>query len=137
VTGTTPGGDSGSYVVESTGGLRDITGKVNGDGTITVYAITSTVSTNADQGADPNKLVKITDTLSDTTAAQASSESFTTLQTAVYGQVFRGVSFAPQASPATDTPAMPVWALGLLAALLVLMATRFLSKGSLRLIVKN
>jgi uncharacterized protein YegP (UPF0339 family) len=126
VTGTTPGGDSGSYVVESTGGLRDITGVVNGDGTVTIYGITSTVSTNADQGADPNKVVKITDKLSYTAAAQASGESFTTLQTAVYGQVFRGVSLTPSVS--TDTPTMPVWGLLLLAVLLVGVAIRFLPR---------
>jgi phosphodiesterase/alkaline phosphatase D-like protein len=79
----------------ATAGLRNLTGKVNGDGTVTLYAITSTVSTNTDQGADPNRLVAITDTLSDTTAAQASGESFTTLKTARYGEVLRGVSFTP------------------------------------------
>jgi len=34
---------------------------VNGDGTATIYAITSTISGSGDQGADPNKLVLITD----------------------------------------------------------------------------
>ena len=38
-------------------GLRNITGVVNKDGTATIYAITSTVSGNGDQGADPNQLV--------------------------------------------------------------------------------
>jgi hypothetical protein len=42
-------------------GLRQITGKVNGNGTVTVYAVTSTVSGSGDQGADPNQLVVITD----------------------------------------------------------------------------
>src|SRR5262249_10566604 len=41
----------------ATDGLRNLTGVVNGDGTATRYAITSTVSGNGDQGADPNKLV--------------------------------------------------------------------------------
>ena len=40
-----------------TDGLRNITGQVNGDGTATIWGITSTVSGNGDQGADPNKLV--------------------------------------------------------------------------------
>jgi phosphodiesterase/alkaline phosphatase D-like protein len=79
----------------ATDGLRNLTGKVNGDGTVTLYAITSTVSASGDQGADPNKLVAITDNLSLTTAAQAAGESFTTLKTARYGEILRGVSFTP------------------------------------------
>ena len=47
----------------ATDGLRNITGRVNRDGTVTIYAITSTVSGSGDQGADPNKLVAITDNL--------------------------------------------------------------------------
>lgn len=78
-----------------TDGLRNITGRVNGDGTVTVWGVTSTVSANGDQGADPNKLVAITDTLADTTASQAASEQFVTLRTAVAGEVLRGVSFTP------------------------------------------
>ena len=45
----------------ATDGLRNITGRVNDNGTVTIWGITSTVSGNGDQGADPNKLVKITD----------------------------------------------------------------------------
>ena len=98
VSGTTVGGDSGSYTTE-TDGLRNITGKVNADGTITIYAITSTVSDSGDQGADPNELVAINDVLADTTLP--TSEDFTTLDTAVYGQVLRGVAFAPVPEPAS------------------------------------
>ena len=76
----------------STDGVRNITGRVNRDGTVTIYGITSTVSGSGDQGADPNKLVAITDTL---TATSAGSEAFTTLRTAKFGEVLRGVSFAP------------------------------------------
>jgi hypothetical protein len=76
-----------------TDGLRNITGRVNGDGTATIWGITSTVSGNGDQGADPNKLVVITDRLAATTLPAA--ESFTTLRTAGYGEVLRGVSFTP------------------------------------------
>jgi hypothetical protein len=43
-------------------GLRQIAGKVNQDGTVTIYAVTSTVSGSGDQGADPNQLVVITNT---------------------------------------------------------------------------
>jgi hypothetical protein len=79
----------------STGGLRNITGKVNANGTVTIYAVTSTVSdqnVTGDQGADPNKLVTITDNLSFATGAEAGNESFTEVQTAAYGQVLRGVA---------------------------------------------
>jgi hypothetical protein len=44
----------------ATDGLRNITGRVNRDGTATIWAITSTVSGSGDQGAEPNKLVAIT-----------------------------------------------------------------------------
>jgi hypothetical protein len=47
----------------ATDGLRNIAGKVNADGTVSIWAITSTVSANGDQGADPNQLVAITDML--------------------------------------------------------------------------
>ena len=77
----------------ATGGLRNITGKVNGDGTVNIYAITATVSGNGDQGADPNKLVTIKDKLKATTLP--ANESFTTLRTAKSGEVLRGVSFTP------------------------------------------
>ena len=53
----------------ATDGLRNITGRVNEDGTVTVWGITSTVSANVDQGADPNQLVMITDVLANTSAA--------------------------------------------------------------------
>src|SRR5262249_48191872 len=41
----------------ATDGCRNLTGRRNGDGTVAIYAVTSTVSKNGDQGADPNKLV--------------------------------------------------------------------------------
>jgi len=77
----------------ATDGLRNLTGHVNRDGTVTIWAITSTVSGNGDQGADPNKLVKITDTLAATTLP--AGESFNTIRTASFGEVLRGVSFTP------------------------------------------
>jgi hypothetical protein len=76
-----------------TDGLRNVTGITNGDGTVTIYAITSTVSGNGDQGADPNQLVVITDQLSATSLPP--SESFTTFDAAGFGEVLRGVSFTP------------------------------------------
>lgn len=77
----------------ATDGLRNITGIVNEDGTVTIYAVTSTVSGNGDQGADPNKVVAITDALTATTLP--TSESFTVLYNAGFGEVLRGVSFTP------------------------------------------
>ena len=80
----------------ATDGLRNITGRVNRDGTATIWAITSTVSGNGDQGADPNKLVVITDNLAATTLP--AGESFTTARTARFGETLRGVSFTPAAA---------------------------------------
>jgi hypothetical protein len=76
-------------------GCRSLTGRVNGDGTVTLFAVTSTVSASGDQGADPNQLVTITDTLSFMTPADAAGESFTVLKTAGFGEVLRGVEFVP------------------------------------------
>jgi uncharacterized protein YegP (UPF0339 family) len=90
-----------SYFPTATDGLRNLTGKVNGDGTVTVYAVTSTVSASGDQGADPNRLVTLTDNLSFTSSAQATAETFSILRSAGYGEVLRGVSFAPIAAAAT------------------------------------
>jgi hypothetical protein len=76
-------------------GLRTLTGKVNSGGTVSVWAVTSTVSGGGDQGADPNKVVEITDSLAAT--SQPAGETFQTVRTAVPGELFRGVSFAPGA----------------------------------------
>jgi hypothetical protein len=82
----------------ATGGCRNITGKVNGDGTADIYAITSTVSASGDNGADPNKLVKVTDLLKSTTLPKSNHGigKFETLRAANFGEVLRGVAFAPQ-----------------------------------------
>jgi hypothetical protein len=77
----------------ATDGLRNLTGRVNPNGTVTIWAITSTVSGGGDQGADPNKLVEITDPLSAT--SPAAGESFRTIRTATFDEVLRGVSFTP------------------------------------------
>ena len=77
----------------TTDGLRNLTGRVNPDGTATIWAVTSTVSGGGDTGADPDKLVAITDPLSATTPAPW--ERFFTLRTAGFGEVLRGVSFTP------------------------------------------
>jgi hypothetical protein len=81
------------YPNPSPDGLRNLTGRRNEDGTVTIWAITSTVSTSGDQGADPNQLVMITDRLDAETLP--ARESFKVLRTAKYGEVLRGVSFTP------------------------------------------
>jgi hypothetical protein len=79
----------------ATDGLRNLTGHVDADGTVTLWAITSTVSGSGDQGADPNRLVAIRDVLSSTTPS--AQERFVTLRHAHFGEVLRGVSLAPGA----------------------------------------
>ena len=81
----------------ATDGLRNITGRVNPNGTATIWAESSTVSGGGDQGADPNKLYTITDKLGATTLP--TNESFTAIASAGFGQVFRGVSFTPGTRP--------------------------------------
>jgi uncharacterized protein (TIGR03437 family) len=88
----------------ATDGLRNITGKVNGDGTVTIWAVTSTVSANGDQGADPNMLVSITDNLANTAASGATTEKFTILRTAAAGEVYRGIAFAPSSTTMANVP---------------------------------
>jgi hypothetical protein len=94
-----PNGPNGevypSALNPATDGLRNLTGRVNADGTVNIWAITSTVSANVDQGADPNQLVVITDLLANTSSAAAAQETFVVLRTARYGEVLRGVSFTP------------------------------------------
>jgi hypothetical protein len=80
----------------ATGGCRNIIG-VNHDGTATIYAITSTISQNGDNGADPNKLVKVTDRISATQpATNGHLDRFVTIRSARAGEAFRGVALAPQ-----------------------------------------
>jgi hypothetical protein len=87
----------------ATGGCRNITGRVHGNGTVDIFAVTSTISASGDQGADPNKLVKVTDLLRATTMPAAKGDDddnpigrFVTLRTAKAGEVLRGIAFAPR-----------------------------------------
>jgi hypothetical protein len=82
----------------ATGGCRNIAGKDNGDGTVVIYAITSTISPNGDTGADPNKLVKVTDRVGDTTLPKGEEGlgHFTTVRDAFAREVLRGVALAPE-----------------------------------------
>jgi hypothetical protein len=86
-------GADGQYPDVTTIGLRNLTGVVNGD-QVTLWATTSTSSTSTDNGADPNKVVVITDQLSATTPSGAVlGESFATVVGPTYGTVYRGVAF--------------------------------------------
>ena len=81
----------------ATGGCRNIIGVVNHDGTATIYAITSTISLNGDNGADPNKLVKVTDRINSTQLeTKGNLDSFETIRSASAGEAFRGVALAPE-----------------------------------------
>ena len=77
-------------------GLRNLAGRLNGDGTVTLWASTSTTDTNAantDVGADPNEVVEITDVVAATSATQVANESFSVFASPVYGKVYRGVAY--------------------------------------------
>jgi hypothetical protein len=81
----------------ATGGCRNIAGVVNRDGTATIYAITSTISLNGDNGADPNQLVKVTDIIGATQpATNRYLDTFVTIRSARGGEAFRGVALAPE-----------------------------------------
>ncbi|HEY2646658.1 MAG TPA: hypothetical protein VGI34_06775 [Candidatus Acidoferrales bacterium] len=88
----------------ATGGCRNITGQNNHDGTVTIFAVTSTVSPSGDQGADPNKLFKVTDKLDSKTLPTGDGDHdqddsygrVRIIRSAKSGEVFRGVAFAPE-----------------------------------------
>ena len=88
--------------VPAADGLRNITGLI-GDGTypelpvgkVAIYGITSTVSGNGDQGADPNRLMVVIDDIANTNPAVAAKESFYTVHDAGWMEVLRGVSLTP------------------------------------------
>ena len=87
-------GHDGPYPNVTTIGLRNLTGVVNKDHTVTLWATTSTSSASGDNGADPNKVVKITDDLSATTlTGRTMQETFETVAGPTYGTVYRGVAY--------------------------------------------
>ena len=79
----------------ATDGIRNITGSADMFGHVALYGITSTVSGNGDQGADPNRLVAVIDDIGNTDAAKATNEKFTIVRKAGFAEVLRGVSFTP------------------------------------------
>jgi hypothetical protein len=87
----------------ATGGCRNIAGHVGRDGIATIYAVTSTVSASGDQGADPNRLVRVRDRLDATTLPTPKHDKdhdslghFVIIRAAKSGEVFRGVALAPK-----------------------------------------
>jgi hypothetical protein len=108
--GTYINGANGTYNVNNFGtittdGLRDITGEVNADGTVTIWGVTATYDNvpSMDAGADPNEVLEITDTLGDTSASQVTGEDYSVFQAPVLDNVYRGVSMAPVPEPASLT----------------------------------
>jgi hypothetical protein len=89
----------GDYPSVATDGLRNITGVVNDNGTVTIYGATSTVSNSGDQGADPNEIVAVVDDIADMTLP--TDEDFSVLDGPQYGLVYRGVASDPVPEPAT------------------------------------
>lgn len=97
-------------LIPATDGCRNIAGKHNHDGMVTIYAVTSTISTKGDQRADPNEPVKVTDLLSATTLPTADGDHdrddrighFVTIHSAKAGEVYRGVALAPKDHDDTD-----------------------------------
>jgi hypothetical protein len=87
-------GFDGKYPDVTTIGLRNLTGLVNKDGTVTLWAATSTNSTAGDTGADPNRVVEITDEVAATAlTGQVARETFRTIEGPTYGTVYRGVAY--------------------------------------------
>lgn len=87
-------GNDGQYPDVTTIGLRNLTGVVNHNGTVTLWATTATSSASGDNGADPNKVVRIVDEVAATTlTSRVAQETFKTIAGPTYGTVYRGVAF--------------------------------------------
>jgi hypothetical protein len=88
-------GYDGQYPDVTTVGLRNLTGVVGKHGKVTLWATTATSSASGDSGADPNKVVEITDDLAATSlSGKVAQESFKTVAGPTYGTVYRGVAYA-------------------------------------------
>ncbi len=88
-----PANVPGYPVPTYTYGLRNMTGEDQGDGSVTIYAISAQWSTVSGGEPDPTKLVKISDSVAAMTLP--AGEQFETLQTSASGEALRGVAFAP------------------------------------------
>ena len=86
-------GADGPWPDVTTIGLRNLSGVVHGN-KVTLWATTSTSSASGDNGADPNKVVEVTDELdATTTTTEVAGESFRVVAGPTYGTVYRGVAF--------------------------------------------
>jgi hypothetical protein len=97
------GADKGSTTFY-TDGLRNLTGELDPNGTVRLFAVTATLTDSTagsawDQGANPDQVVELTDNVNSTTAANG--EAFTALETSSEGSVYRGVALAPVPLPAS------------------------------------
>jgi len=92
----------GGYPMPATDGCRNLTGKVSNDGIATIYAVTSTVSTGGDQGADPNRLVRVSDRVEAMTLPVSDGDHklgvVVIIREAKFGEVLRGIALAPKES---------------------------------------
>lgn len=88
-------GPDGQYPDVTTTGLRNLTGRVHGNGSVTLWATTATTSSSGDAGANPNRVVRITDVLAARSlTGEVALESFKTVLGPKYGTVYRGVAYA-------------------------------------------
>jgi hypothetical protein len=89
-------GPDGQYPDVTTTGLRNLTGRVGANGVVTLWATTATTSASPDVGANPNRVVKITDVLAATTITkQVAKQTFKTILGPKYGTVYHGVAYVP------------------------------------------
>jgi len=100
-------GTAGAWPTVTTVGLRDLAGRVNANGTVSLWAVTATASGSGDNGADPNEIVQITDTIGATSLP--SSEQFSVLDGPQYGVRYGGVAYAV---PEPSTWALMLFGLG-------------------------
>ncbi len=107
----TNSGVAGTWPTVTTVGLRDLAGRVNADGTVSLWAVTATSSASTDNGADPNQIVTITDRLRDTTLPAGASFTVLAGSEAQYGVRYGGVAFAA-AVPEPASWAMMIVGLG-------------------------
>lgn len=101
-TSGTNGGVAGTWPTVTTIGLRDLASRLNADGSVSLFAATSTKSASGDNGADPNEVVTITDLLSATSLPAA--ETFAVFDGPQYGLRYGGVALAAVPEPGTWGP---------------------------------
>lgn len=108
----TNSGVAGTWPTVTTVGLRDLAGRVNADGTVSLWAVTATTSASGDNGADPNEIVTISDVLGATSLP--TTEAFAVLAGSgpQYGVRYGGVGYATGAVPEPSTWAMMLVGVG-------------------------